>query len=257
MSATAAASSDGPPAALGIRPIVTWERCGTARCLRADRLGDSVYHSRLSGVRIESHERNCRDHRPHPASLPGPRNRWGAVLSPSESVPAALTAGVETGGRRPEGVGGVAGIELTFAGAPSARFRLLWDEAPATCEAVVAALPSSAECFHAAYSGTIAAFLLDPEVDPPLENSTTCVMPGDLLFTHYDATFRHGHHNALSEVYWAYDRHARPTIPGQLVPCIAVVFGAYDGTPDDWAAFAAKSKQLRFDGVAPVQISTY
>lgn len=164
------------------------------------------------------------------------------------------------GGTRPGPLASpeVAGIQLTLPGAPPARYRLLWNQAPQTCASVVAAIPSHAECFHAIYSGTVAAFLLDPEIDAPTENATTCFVPGDLVFTHYDAGERHGHLNALSEIYWPYDRYARPTIPGQFIPLdSANVFGAFDGEASTWAAFAARCMRLRFDGTAEISIETY
>jgi hypothetical protein len=150
------------------------------------------------------------------------------------------------------------GIQFAFPDTPPARYRLLWNEAPQTCTAVLAALPSAAECFHAIYSGTVSAFLLDPEVTAPVENATTCLIPGDLIFTHYDPGRRHGHLNALSEIYWPYDRYARPTIPGQFIPLdSANVFGEFDGDTETWKAFAARCLRLRFDGTAQMQIETY
>ena len=152
----------------------------------------------------------------------------------------------------------VAGIELELPGAPPARFRLLWDQAPRTCAAVIPALPDTAECLHAIYSGTVAAFYFDPSVVAPRENATTCLIPGDLVFTHYDAGVRHGHLEPLSEVYWPYDRYARPTIPGQFVTLDAAnVFGSYEGTAEAWRAFAARCERLRYDGTAMVTVRTY
>ena len=166
---------------------------------------------------------------------------------------AAAAAGVQAS-LRSDIAPAVTTVALELPGAPQLHFRLLWDEAPVTCAAVVGALPESAECFHAIYSGTIAAFLLDPSIVAPEENATTCVLPGELLFTHYHADERHGHQNALSEVYWAYDRYARPTVPGQFLPVAANVFGRYEGDQDAWRAFAERCKRLRFDGTAPVQV---
>jgi hypothetical protein len=155
-----------------------------------------------------------------------------------------------------ETIGAISEIEIELPDAPTARFRLLWNEAPRTCAAVAEALPGEAECFHAIYSGTITAFLLDPQVTAPIENATTCVLPGDLLFTHYEPHFRHGHQNALSEIYWAYDRYARPTIPGQFVPLAANVFGRYEGPHESWTAFAARCSRLRFEGTVLIKIHT-
>ena len=123
---------------------------------------------------------------------------------------------------------------------------------------MIAGLPEEAECLHAIYSGTIAAFYFDPSIVAPVENATTCVAPGDLIFTHYEAGTRHGHPGALSEVYWPYDRYARPTIPGQFVTLDAAnVFGAYDGPADVWQAFAARCERLRYDGTSTIQIRTF
>ncbi|MBM4437853.1 MAG: DUF3830 family protein [Actinobacteria bacterium] len=179
------------------------------------------------------------------------------MSTPLGGIPAAHTAG----GALPSTgtpAGAAQGIELELPGAPPARYRLLWEQAPKTCAVVLAALPSQAECFHAIYSGTIAAFLLPPEAIAPTENATSCVMPGDLIYTHYEAGVRHGHLNALSEVYWPYDRYARPTIPGLFVPLDAAnVFGAYEGTPETWKAFAAACQRLRFDGLRVISIRPY
>ena len=145
-------------------------------------------------------------------------------------------------------------IELIFPETPPARFTLLWNDAPETCAAVVGALPDRAECFHAMYSGTVVAFLIDPEVTAPVENATICIMPGDLLFTHYDGDFRHGHHDPLSEIYWPYDRYARPTIPGYFVPLAANVFGSYAGSNEEWTAFAQSSRRVYREGTAELSI---
>ena len=123
---------------------------------------------------------------------------------------------------------------------------------------MIAGLPDEAKCLHAIYSGTIAAFYFDPSIVAPVENATTCVAPGDLIFTHYEAGTRHGHPGALSEVYWPYDRYARPTIPGQFVTLDAAnVFGAYDGPADVWQAFADRCERLRYDGTSTIQIRTF
>jgi hypothetical protein len=149
------------------------------------------------------------------------------------------------------------GIELQFEGARPARFRLLWDEAPETCQAVADRIPDRGECVHAAYSGTIVGILFDPTVNPPQENATNIVLPGDLLFTHYEARSRHGHPDPLSEIYWPYDRYARPTIPGQFIPTLASVFASFEGDPDEWQEFAERSRATRSTGGVMVDIHFY
>lgn len=130
---------------------------------------------------------------------------------------------------------------------------LLDDQAPRTCEVVWRSLPLSGYGSHAAYSGTVAALQMDPSIGANLEeeNATTCVQTGDVMFTHYRPGFRHGHPQPVSEIYWAYDRYARPTIPGQWVPATANVFGRIVG---DATAFYEMCRRIRREGWKPLEI---
>src|SRR5205814_889030 len=92
---------------------------------------------------------------------------------------------------------------------------------------------------------------LDPTVVVPEENATTCVQTGDLMYTHYEPNVRHGYPDALSEIYWAYDRYARPHVPGQWVPAIANVFGRIVGDPTD---FYAISRRLQREGLKRLEV---
>ena len=134
------------------------------------------------------------------------------------------------------------------------RVELLADEAPKTCQAIWDCLPRSGAGSHAMYSGTIGAlFLADPTIGATIgeENSTSNIQTGDVIFTHYEANTRHGHANALSEIYWAYDRYCRPTIPGQFVPAVANVFGRVIG---DVQPFYDLSRKLHSDGFKQIEI---
>ena len=134
------------------------------------------------------------------------------------------------------------------------RVELLDDEAPQTCRAIWNCLPKSGDGSHAMYSGTVAAlFLDDPTIGEAIgeENATTNTTTGDVIFTHYNAGARHGHLNALSEIYWAYDRYCRPTIPGQHVPAIANVFGRVVG---DAQPFYDMSRRLHSEGFKTIEI---
>ena len=134
----------------------------------------------------------------------------------------------------------------------SARAVLLEKQAPKTCQTIWNLLPVSGDLGHAAYSGTIVALYIDPNVIIEPENVTTCIQTGDVMYTHYDAMVRHGHPEPLSEIYWAYDRYARPTIPGQFVPAIANVFARIY---DDADAFYEACRAIRRGGVKQVRIS--
>src|SRR5690242_143009 len=83
----------------------------------------------------------------------------------------------------------------------AARFRLLWDAAPHTCAAVAKALPFSGEVVHGTCSGEMAVLFLDEELRVAPENATTQPQVGELLFTHYDAGWRRGQPDPVSEIY--------------------------------------------------------
>ena len=134
----------------------------------------------------------------------------------------------------------------------TAKARLLEDQAPETCRILWQHLPYEGPCGHAIFSGTIAAHYIDPSIVVPTENATTLVQTGDLMFTHYDAGVRHGYSEALSEIYWAYDRYCRPTAPGQLIPVYPNVFGTFLPGSED---FFEASRRIRYDGVTPVRIT--
>ena len=137
------------------------------------------------------------------------------------------------------------------------RVEMLDDEAPRTCRAVWDNLPKKGPGSHAMYSGTVGALFLDDDTigaDIGEENATSNVQTGDVMFTHYDQGKRHGHHFPLAEIYWAYDRYVRPTIPGQHLPAIANVFGRVVGSPDEIAAFYDASRRLHSEGFKTIEI---
>ena len=131
------------------------------------------------------------------------------------------------------------------------RALLLEREAPRTCQTVWEILPLAGDGIHAAYSGTVVGIHFDPTVVAPEENATTCIHTGDVMFTHYDPAFRHGHPDPVSEIYWAYDRDARPTLPGKWVPATANVFGRIVG---DASAFYSVCRRIPREGWKRVEI---
>ena len=121
---------------------------------------------------------------------------------------------------------------------------LLEDAAPKTCAAVRDVLPVTGDLEHANYSGTVVGLLIDAGIVIPMENATTYTQTGDVMYTHYDALTRYGHPEAVSEIYVAYDRFARPTMPGVGIPAVANVFGRVVGDPEP---FYAACRQLMVD----------
>ena len=76
-------------------------------------------------------------------------------------------------------------------------------------------------------SGTSIALYIDPSIVIPEENATVHIQTGDVMFTHYRDRERHGFPEALSEIYWAYDRYCRPMAPGKMTPVIPNVFAEF------------------------------
>jgi hypothetical protein len=149
------------------------------------------------------------------------------------------------------------GVQIEFVSGEAARFEFLWDDAPGTCAVLSEKLPAQGDAIHAIYSGTQLGVLFDTSIDAPLQNATTCHMPGDLIWMHYPEFSRFGHPDAVSEICWAYDRHTRMVMPGQFVQIPGSVFAAFAGGADEWSQFAARSAQVRWDGKAQVRISMY
>ena len=124
---------------------------------------------------------------------------------------------------------------------------------------MIAGLPEEAECLHAIYSGTIAAFYFDPSVVAPTENATTCVAPGDLIFTHYEAGTRHGHPGALSEVLLALRPLCPPHDPGAVRHAgrRERLRGLRTGPRTYGGHSPRRCERLRYDGTSTIQIRTF
>jgi len=143
-------------------------------------------------------------------------------------------------------------IEIRFVDeGVSAQVLMLEDLAPRTCSTIWKILPLAGDAQHGSYSGTVVGLFFDPTVIVAEENATTCIQTGDVMFTHYEPGIRHGHPDPVSEVYWAYDRYARPTIPGQWVPATANVFGRIIGDP---SAFYAICRRIPKEGWKKLEI---
>lgn len=139
-------------------------------------------------------------------------------------------------------------IVIGFDSARDVRFRLLWDEAPATCEAVSGALPFAGDASHATHSGPAAVAFLDEELPLPPENVTAAPVPGELLYTYYAPGWRRGYPEHTSEIYWFYAPGGRPTVPGMFITAMASVFAVHEGVPEELAAFGEWSRSLHREG---------
>ena len=94
----------------------------------------------------------------------------------------------------------------------AARAWLLRDQAPQTCAAVLAGLPSSGLARHGIYSGSEVYLVLPVLLAPPREHATTIVGAGDVGFL----TVEKGSGYGIEE---AYSRSAGFTTLTRLLPC--------------------------------------
>lgn len=134
----------------------------------------------------------------------------------------------------------------------SARARLLEDLAPETCKTVWRLLPVSGPCGHVMLGGTSCALNVDPGVVVPEENAAGLIHPGDVMFIHYNARERHGHPEAESKIYWAYDRYCAPKTPGKMTPEYPNVFAEFTG---DARAFFKACEKTFLEGRRPLTIA--
>jgi len=146
-------------------------------------------------------------------------------------------------------------VEVTFVDEGiAARFMLHEKEAPLTTSAIWTALggPLEGGSGHGQVSGTCVGFRLDSSIIIPAENCTGYVQTGDVLYTHYDASWRFGYPDAVSELYWAYDRFVRPIVPGLGIPAVANVVGQFVG---DCTAFYALCRRTGKEGSKRLRLS--
>lgn len=126
--------------------------------------------------------------------------------------------------------------------------RLLWDEAPRTCEQVLRILPLEVQAVHAIYSGSEIALEVPQLPQFELENPTTNAQPGDIACVYLPAEDYYGIDQDLPEILWLYDSDARPGMFEGPVPI--GVFARFD----DLAPIAAASMDMRVAGAKRVRI---
>lgn len=141
-------------------------------------------------------------------------------------------------------------IRLSFtAHGVAAEATLLEERAPATCEALWAALPLSGVSHHATYSGSECVLVLPQIIRTPPEQPTSDVAVGDVAFTWFAAGAAYGVERDFAEIAWFYDRDARPSMHEGPAPM--TVFARIDGPADD---FYAACRRMRRAGVHAVAV---
>ena len=130
----------------------------------------------------------------------------------------------------------------------AASARLLQEQAPDTCRAVVDALPAAGSARHGIYSGSEVYLVLAELLAPPREHATTIVGPGDVGFLTVEKGSGYGIEEAYSEVCWFYDLDAMPSMPEGPI-AVNVFAQLHDADP-----FLAVCRRMRMEGAKRLEI---
>ena len=131
----------------------------------------------------------------------------------------------------------------------AASARLLQEQAPDTCLAVVDALPAAGSARHGIYSGSEVYLVLPELLAPPREHATTIVGPGDVGFLTVEKGSGYGIEEAYSEVCWFYGLDATPSMPEGPI-AVNVFARLYDAD-----AFFAVCRRMRLEGAKRLEIA--
>ena len=131
----------------------------------------------------------------------------------------------------------------------AASARLLREQAPETCRAVVDALPAAGSARHGIYSGSEIYLVLSEVLAPPREHATTIVGPGDVGFLTVEKGSGYGIEEDYSEVCWFYDLDATPSMPEGPI-AVNVFARLYDAE-----AFFAVCRLMRLEGAKRLEIA--
>jgi Protein of unknown function (DUF3830) len=131
----------------------------------------------------------------------------------------------------------------------AASARLLREQAPETCSAVLEALPAAGLARHAIYSGSEVYLVLPVLLTAPREHATTIVGPGDVGFLTVEKGSGYGIEEDYSEVCWFYDLDATPSMPEGPI-AVNVFARLYDA--DD---FFAACRRMRLEGAKTLEIT--
>jgi uncharacterized protein DUF3830 len=131
----------------------------------------------------------------------------------------------------------------------AASARLLREQAPETCRAVMDALPAAGSARHGIYSGSEVYLVLPVLLAPPREHATTIVGPGDVGFLTVEKGSGYGIDEDYSEICWFYDLDATPSMPEGPI-AVNLFARRYDAD-----AFFAVCRRMRLEGAKSVEIT--
>jgi hypothetical protein len=151
---------------------------------------------------------------------------------------------------RPDDSAGTRHIVLSFPDeGVSVEAVLLDDQAPQTCAAVWAHLPSNGRAQHGIYSGSEVYAIWERPFLVEQENTTSDVLPGDIAYYYQRGRLQYGFPEELCEMCWFYDRDAVPSMPGG--PVQVNLFAQMIGDPDP---FFAVCRRMRREGQKRFQV---
>ena len=141
-------------------------------------------------------------------------------------------------------------IVFDFTGtSATCRAKLLWDDAPKTCEAIVRLLPTDGNVHQAVYSGSESVTVLGSLLRLDAENATSNVQRGDVAFTWLAAGSAYGVTRDFSEICWFYDHDAQPRM--WEGPVDVNVFGKIIEPADE---FYIMCRRIRREGIKAIRI---
>ena len=132
----------------------------------------------------------------------------------------------------------------------TAHARLSRERAPRTCEAIWRGLPFEGLARHGIYSGSEVLLFIPPDIQPPRENATSRVEPGDLAYYSFEARSAFGEREPVAEIAWFYGDDARPSMPGG--PVAVNVFARFD---EGFEELAALCHRMRLEGAKRLRVS--
>jgi hypothetical protein len=132
----------------------------------------------------------------------------------------------------------------------TARARLLEDNMPRTCQAIINSLPLESMATHARYSGSEVAMLISTDIKIEREKATCSVETGDVAYVWLNRDDHYGLDDDVSEICWFYDKDSTPTMAEG--PVLVNIFARFEG--QDLKKFYAASAGTRITGQKIVSI---
>ncbi|MDX1692885.1 MAG: DUF3830 family protein [Ketobacteraceae bacterium] len=134
----------------------------------------------------------------------------------------------------------------------SATADLLYEQAPVTCNVVVAGLPYTGDAIHGEYSGAEMFTVIPGHIHAPMENHTCSVSARDIGFLRFQGgTDAVEGDRVASEIAWFYGDYAMPSMRDG--PIAMNIFARFD--QHNWEKFAEACGSVKPGEGRPVRIT--